>query len=546
MSKVASGHPGEEQLLRYADGELSPRESAGVRTHLEACWECRAELDRVQAAVTDCIHYRKAVLEAHLPPPPAPWRDLSAGFAAVNRELAAERPAWWRSLWQAVAAPRFWAPALAAGLALVLVVLPWLRETPTVQAAELLRQAVVAAEGAEAAKPALRKKLAVRSRTRQVTYAAGSPELKPVAQMFAAARYNWNDPLSAKSYLAWHDQLTAKTDEVIASPAGDFYHVRTLSETGEIREATLRLRRADLHPVEGTFRFRNGEWIEVTEAAEVSTVSSTAIPAAGARGPKSTLPPSSAAEAAAAAPATVSDELHVLAALHRLGADLGDPIEIMREGPSVAVKCFGLDARRQAQVAGALAGLTAVRLHFASEGTVADPTALAAAGRPAVAVRSGRSEWQPQLEAQLGSPAAVEQLANEVFDRNESIMERAYAIRRLAARFPDTQAWNAPDRALLHSMLRAHAGQLARQQRELSGVLKPVLPAGKATLAAAAARPATAESVFLAAKRLETSLTMLLSAGTASGDPVSLPARIVAQLGELEQLTRNYAESMGQ
>lgn len=541
MGKVASGHPGEEQLLRYADGELSPRESAGVRAHLEACWECRAELDRLQVAITDCIHYRKAVLETHLPSPPAAWRDLSAGFAAVDREIAAERPSWWRLLADAVAAPRFWAPALAAGLALVLVIVPWFRETPTVQAAELLRKAVVAAE----AKPNPQRRLAVRTRTRNgIVYAAGAAELQPVAQMFAAAKYNWSDPLSAKSYLAWHDQLTsAKTDEVLTEPAGDFYRVRTVPETGEISEATLRLRREDLRPVEGTFKFRNGEWVEVAEVAEISAVPSTAVPAAGARVPKTAAPPG---DAAAAAPeATIGDELRVLAALHNIGADLGDPIEIARDGASVAVKGFGLDARRQAQIASALAGMTTVRLQFASEGATADPLAFAA-GRPAVAVRSGASDLQPQLEAQLGSPAAVEQLANDVFDRNESIMERAYAIRRLAARFPDPDSLIPADRAILHSMLREHARQLAQQQRELGNVLKPVLPAARGTLAAAATRPASAEAVFLAAKRLETSLTMMLSASLHSGDPISLPARIVAQLSELEQLTRNYAESMGQ
>ena len=95
MSKGVQGHPGVERLLGLADGELTPRQSAAVRDHLEACWDCRAEMELIQGAVADCVHYRKSVLQAHLPAPPVPWRDLSAGFAAVDREIAGES-SWWQ------------------------------------------------------------------------------------------------------------------------------------------------------------------------------------------------------------------------------------------------------------------------------------------------------------------------------------------------------------------------------------------------------------------------------------------------------------------
>lgn len=562
MSKVTPGHPGEEQLLRYADGELSPRESADVRAHLEACWDCRAELDQLQAAVSDCVHYRKSVLQAHLPPPPAPWRDLSAGFAAVNRELAAagEPASWWRALWDAVSAPRFWAPALAAALAVVFVVLPWLRETPGVQAAELLRKAVAAAEAAPAAAVKAPRKLAVRTRTRKasVPYAASAVELQPVAKMFAESRYDWNDPLSAKSYVAWREQLTAKTDEVTVDDTGGFYRVSTRAEAGELAEATLRLRQSDLHPVEGTFRFRNGEWVEVSEVesarVEPVTISSNAPPkslpradasaAAAAGSPKEP-------EAATAAPAaTVADELRVLAALHNIGADLGDPIEIVRAGADIHVKGVGLDARRQTQIAQALAGIAPVRLQFTATGSTVgsgDPAATQILPRSApMAVRAGASPLQAKLEAQLGSPAAVEQFANDVFDRNESVMERAHAIRRLAARFPSPGVLPAGERAALNVLLADHARQLVRQAGQLRTALKPVLGGGSfQPLPGGGTGPGSADGVFQAARRLEVSLASLLGSA-ASGDPASLPQRVAADVATLEEVTRRYLESMGQ
>lgn len=43
MLKFGALHPGEEQLLRFADGELRPKEAAAIRAHLEACWSCRTD-----------------------------------------------------------------------------------------------------------------------------------------------------------------------------------------------------------------------------------------------------------------------------------------------------------------------------------------------------------------------------------------------------------------------------------------------------------------------------------------------------------------------
>ena len=44
-------HPDGEQLLRYADGELPARQARKIKTHLESCWQCRAERERRVHAV---------------------------------------------------------------------------------------------------------------------------------------------------------------------------------------------------------------------------------------------------------------------------------------------------------------------------------------------------------------------------------------------------------------------------------------------------------------------------------------------------------------
>ena len=81
-------HPEDEQLLRYADGELPARAAAAIRSHLEACWQFREQLEQLQNTVGECVRYRKNILQRHLPPPPAPWADIYRGFGEIDAALA--------------------------------------------------------------------------------------------------------------------------------------------------------------------------------------------------------------------------------------------------------------------------------------------------------------------------------------------------------------------------------------------------------------------------------------------------------------------------
>jgi len=48
--------------------------------------------------------------------------------------------------------------------------------------------------------------------------------------LFQSAHYNWTDPLSAKSFQAWRDQLADKRDEVVEER--DTYRIRTYAGSG--------------------------------------------------------------------------------------------------------------------------------------------------------------------------------------------------------------------------------------------------------------------------------------------------------------------------
>ncbi|MCC6538279.1 MAG: zf-HC2 domain-containing protein [Bryobacterales bacterium] len=536
MSKQRSGHPDEEQLLRYADGELSPRESAELKSHLEACWDCRAALERVESAVADCVYYRKNVLQAHLPPPPAPWRDLTPGFAAIRAEIAAEAPPWWRALWDAIATPRIWIPAVAALAVAAFVIVPSFQNAPRVEAAALLRQAV-------AAQPGPSKPRRLRIRTSQ----AAEARMVTVQPLFARANYDAADPLSARAYLDWSTQLgAAKTESVTGR--GEYLDIATHTAASELTDALLTLRQENLAPTRGLFTFKDAGWVEITEApaggeAEVPT-SAAPVPRREAAPPVAVAPP--AVEAPAAA--TVADELRVLEALHRMGADLGDPVEVIRDGAYVTVRGFGLDPRRQQQIEqAARQAAPNARVQFAAEGSIAEP---AGATGPALAVRAGGSPLEADLERQLGSRQAVSQFTTDVFERIERIMERAHAIQRLAARFPGArESLSAGELGVYTAMQRDHTRALLAAQRELSGLLQPILPGSDVKHSGGvAATTATPAALFAAARSLERSLSALLGAAPApsAAEAAQLPARIAAESQAVGQIARNWAEFMGQ
>ena len=92
-----------------------------------------------------------------------------------------------------------------------------------------------------------------------------------IARLFQAAHYDWNDPLSAKAYSAWRDQLAANRTPVVSQP--NSYDIKTTTDDSELVSATLKLRTTDLEPLEGRFEFRNRDWVEMTELVDQQTTS---------------------------------------------------------------------------------------------------------------------------------------------------------------------------------------------------------------------------------------------------------------------------------
>ena len=455
MSSATSWHPDEETMLRLADEDLSIVEAGRLEEHLAGCSACRGRFTELRRLLGDLQRFHKSVVKPALPDPPREWRNprwskLAKPFP-VRRYLAAA--------------------AVVAGA----VLLRWIERPGEVSAAELLRRA----EAKEQAAPQVRRRIRIRSKNRTWTRPApletvGRPQAGDAAAlaiMLQDAGFPWEDPLSAASFSTWRNRLPERHDEVRKS--AESYLVTTSTPAGVLREASLALRVGDLHAVSATLRYRSDENLDVSEVTGEAEPAEAPRPAAPT--PEGE-PPSARRASPVAGPA---EELRVIAALHDIGADLGDPIDVKRDDEGIVVAGIGLNDSRQEQIRTALAGIPGVRIAFEQEagrrftnpGPLRARTALANASNPLI----------EQLRAEAGSLNADS--GDALIDAADRAVQRAHALAALARRF---QPWveaslDATNRATLRRIAGGHLNVLSSAARELSVLLKASPPAAITT-----------------------------------------------------------------
>jgi hypothetical protein len=197
-----------------------------------------------------------------------------------------------------------------------------------------------------------------------------------------------------------------------------------------------------------------------------------------------------------------AQELRAIAALHAIGADLGEPVQVTRNETVVAVSSTGLTEMREKEVRAALTGIPGVVFE----------------ARP---VTDSRSAESSPAKVVAGTPSQLlgvlgEEGVNRILDASEAVMARVFALRGLARRFPqvvEAQLADA-DRDVLAALRGEHVAGIRRHLGALQESVAPLLPKVAAMEAAPAADwRATAERTFTAAQSVDHLLNRVLAGG---------------------------------
>ena len=233
--------------------------------------------------------------------------------------------------------------------------------------------------------------------------------------------------------------------------------------------------------------------------------------------PKPAAPPPKAAVQALQT-ASVDDELRAIAAVHDLGADLGDPVTVSRERERVVVHAAGLAPDRAAQLRAVLANLPRVSFELtepsSSEG---------AASAPAIA--SGRSAAaQPAIASRFRDAAAYQTFVDRTLELSDAVMSRVYALRSLATHFPpDAEVQLTPEGLhLLGSIRNQHVAALRENVRALDRALEPIVGATPPAAAAGGGNwQSSVRDLFEAAENADHMISRALA--PVSNDPAPPP-----------------------
>jgi hypothetical protein len=110
-------HLSDQELLLAVDGELYPRDAERVRSHLAACWACRARKQEIEAAIGEFIRLHRRNLDVQIPSADGPRALLKAQLAQLAETEPTTSLHWFRALPRKLSWPALcWAIAAAFGL----------------------------------------------------------------------------------------------------------------------------------------------------------------------------------------------------------------------------------------------------------------------------------------------------------------------------------------------------------------------------------------------------------------------------------------------
>lgn len=490
-----NSHLNPQQMLAYLDGELSKSEMHRADDHLHSCWTCRSEVERLKSDIATILDAQNESFSPALPPPPRPWPS----FETV---MARSSPAQPVSLWARMAAymGSLASPArvFVSCIVIASLILTYsiFRSKP-VSAKEVLRQI----QTADARRTAITKDQVIRERVRirKRIHGQNHPQSANVDTWKSPTAAYWNVPeddsaaadleaqykahdipiglpLSAASVDSWgkaaggSPTVSQQGSDVDLSFAG-----ASDGSEGTIERVSLLIQPETWQVKQMTLDFPDVSF-EVTED-DFSVVPTSAVPsvllaylepevAPPALAPSATHAIPRLAVSAIHLPSVNLDkaELDVLATLHRMHADLGDPVTVTRSSREVQVGLWELPSERQDELRAALGDQPGIKVELTApppdtkRGAIARAAMPPPSGTPLPIVVDSNADDQRMLKF-FGSVDKEQAFTNQVLATSTGILSHLYALRNLQEQFPPNreQTLGPEEQAQLAALLQDHA-----------------------------------------------------------------------------------------
>ena len=225
-------HPPKALILSVLNGTADGAEQTAVSNHIAVCARCRVVSERHGLLLRELGTYSRLT-------------SRSTQAQAKSRSLALPQRATAKTI-----AVRIAGGAMAA--AALIMISAWPRHIQTVSAAELLSRAEAAQETANTSQHSYRLHVGATScLTTDATWSrSGDSRSDPCGRLHGQLlKTPWDDlrMLSARSYRQWHDSLSQRRDSVLHQEP--YWTVKTDTNEGLLRSASLRVRSSDYRPV---------------------------------------------------------------------------------------------------------------------------------------------------------------------------------------------------------------------------------------------------------------------------------------------------------
>jgi hypothetical protein len=558
----------DEELLRHVDGELSSAAKRHADQHLRGCSSCQVQLERLKDDLATILEAQITVFEPSMPPPPRSWPRLES---RLERAVPGRVPLWKRLLFlerKPVLRLAYGAAVLALSVAGISL---WFPAAP-VSAKEILSRAA----DADAKRLVITEHQVIRQRVRVKTsvsrsssiYEAELESWKSVRSTYwkttddpetagLLERYRANGlasmlPLSPVAAQGWFKVVGT---EPSTNRSGGFVSVQAVSgvpgRTQGLEQVSLRVAPQNWRFEEMTLSFTDATY-QITEE-ETSVVGSQEVPReaisflgldeAPGDGNTAGVGPQK-PEGPRFSSADIDDlEIGVRSELHRIGADLGESIEVSPHPPEgVVVDVRHAPPEFRKRVMALLANKSGVQVEHQD-----DLKATNTGGRVTRTIQPAEASTpvDGRLIAFFGNGAAQENYTRSVLETTGTLLAHLYALENLANRWPATHEkdLSAAARTQLNAMTRDHAREISRGSLTLRANLEPLMknfgyPASQDPTYAERPWQQASASGLEAAAAVDRALRSMLTTSDTPVSPDQALPQIQRGLHDLEQSAR--------